>query len=473
MQLGFIGGGVMTAAIIAGIRNASIKADIVVGEPVQERRDALIERYMVAATAQNAEAVDGADIVVLAVKPQQLEAMAAELAPLLAADQTVLSIMAGVKIHSLGLKLNHGRIIRVMPNTPAQVGRGMSVWTAWGDVPQGVIEFTGRMLDGMGEQIYLEDEKLVDMATALSASGPAYVFTFIESLADAGVDLVGGVRSGLAPDSGGITLAWSESAPVDVLVRHFLKRTDNLYGESLVKQMGYVWSGRGTWPAGLSAVRRSLSAMVGIDSTTYRLADGSGLSRYSEFSPRMLATVVAGAYASFEIGPEFAAALPIGGTDGTLSGRMGVLEVPGCVRAKTGTMSGVTCLAGLVETEDGERLAFALMMNGFIGSARPLQALRQPATQVPAERDDRLAHRRGRRDARSGPEPGAEVQHLRDGGLRRRRPRRRSQSRDGLGFGRRASEVQGLGRDRRGRPLHAVRVSLKIGNQDFNDHVRC
>ena len=187
MQLGFIGGGVMTAAIIAGIRNASIKADIIVGEPVQERRAALIERYMVATTAQNAEAVDGADIVVLAVKPQQLEAMAAELAPLLAADQTVLSIMAGVKIHSLGLKLNHGRIIRVMPNTPAQVGRGMSVWTAWGDVPQGVIEFTGRMLDGMGEQIYLEDEKLVDMATALSASGPAYVFTFIESLADAGV----------------------------------------------------------------------------------------------------------------------------------------------------------------------------------------------------------------------------------------------------------------------------------------------
>ena len=177
----------MAAAIIAGIRNASIKADIIVGEPVQERRAALIERYMVATTAQNAEAVDGADIVVLAVKPQQLDAVAAELAPLLAADQTVLSIMAGVKIHSLGLKLNHGRIIRVMPNTPAQIGSGMSVWTAWGDVPEEVVEFTGQMLDAIGEQVYLEDEKLVDVATALSASGPAYVFTFIESLADAGV----------------------------------------------------------------------------------------------------------------------------------------------------------------------------------------------------------------------------------------------------------------------------------------------
>jgi len=187
MRLGFIGGGVMAEAIIAGIRNASITADITVGEPVKERRDALIERYMVAATAQNAEAVDGADIVVLAVKPQQLDAVAAELAPLLDAEQTVLSIMAGVKIHSLGLKLRHGRMIRVMPNTPAQVGCGMSVWTAWGDVPDEVIEFTGQMLDGMGGQVYLEDEKLVDMATALSASGPAYVFTFIESLADAGV----------------------------------------------------------------------------------------------------------------------------------------------------------------------------------------------------------------------------------------------------------------------------------------------
>jgi len=187
MQLGFIGGGVMAEAIIAGIRNASIKADITVGEPLKERRDALLERHMVAAAAQNAEAVDGADIVVLAVKPQQLDAVAAELAPLLSADQTVLSIMAGVKIHSLGLKLNHGRMIRVMPNTPAQVGCGMSVWTTWGDVPEGVIEFTGQMLDGIGDQIYLEDERLVDMATALSASGPAYVFTFIESLADAGV----------------------------------------------------------------------------------------------------------------------------------------------------------------------------------------------------------------------------------------------------------------------------------------------
>lgn len=187
MRLGFIGGGVMAEAIIAGIRKAGITAEIAVGEPLEERRDALTRRYTVGATADNAEALEGADIAVLAVKPQQFAGVAAEIAPLLAAEQTVLSIIAGVKIHSLGLKLKHGRIVRVMPNTPAQVGRGMSVWTAWGDVPKAVIEFTGRMLDGIGEQVYLEDERLVDVATALSASGPGYVFAFIESLADAGV----------------------------------------------------------------------------------------------------------------------------------------------------------------------------------------------------------------------------------------------------------------------------------------------
>jgi len=189
MRLGFIGGGVMAEAIIAGIREASLRADITVGEPLEERRDGLVERYMVLATAQNAEAVEDAEIVVLAVKPQQFDRAAAELADLLTPEQTVLSIMAGVKIHSLGLKLKHGRIIRVMPNMPAQIGSAMSVWTAWGDVPEETVKFTGEMLDAIGEQLYLEDEKLVDVATAVSASGPAYVFTFMESLTDAGVQL--------------------------------------------------------------------------------------------------------------------------------------------------------------------------------------------------------------------------------------------------------------------------------------------
>jgi pyrroline-5-carboxylate reductase len=90
-------------------------------------------------------------------------------------------------MHSIGLRLNHDRLIRVMPNTPAQIGHGMSVWTATPDVPRPVREFTEHTLTALGEQLFVDDEKYVDMATALSASGPAYVFKFIEALVDAGV----------------------------------------------------------------------------------------------------------------------------------------------------------------------------------------------------------------------------------------------------------------------------------------------
>ncbi len=186
MRIAFIGGGVMAEAIIAGVREARLPADIAVGEPVKARRDALA-KYKVEAVAGNAQAAKGADIVALAVKPQQFDHAASELKGVLSPDQTVLSIMAGVKMHSIGLKLNHRRLIRVMPNTPAQIRQGMSVWTASSEVPQEHLDFTQKMLAAVGDEVKLGEEKYVDMATALSASGPAYVFLFIESLTDAGV----------------------------------------------------------------------------------------------------------------------------------------------------------------------------------------------------------------------------------------------------------------------------------------------
>ncbi len=186
MKLGFIGGGVMAEALIGGIQKAQLGASIKVGEPLAARRDAL-ERKGVATTADNRDAIDGADMVVLAIKPQQLDAAASDLDGALQSRQTVLSILAGVKLHSIGLRLNHDRLIRVMPNTPAQIGHGMCVWTASDGVPADVRSFTEKALDSLGEQVYVEDEKYVDMATALSASGPAYVFRFIEALIDGGV----------------------------------------------------------------------------------------------------------------------------------------------------------------------------------------------------------------------------------------------------------------------------------------------
>ncbi|MBM3958849.1 MAG: pyrroline-5-carboxylate reductase [SAR202 cluster bacterium] len=189
MKIGFIGGGVMAEALISGIRRAKLSADITVGEPVEPRRHALTRGLGVDVTGDNRAAIKGAELVVLSVKPQQLDGAARELSGALAADQTVLSILAGVKMHSIGLRLNHKNLIRVMPNTPAQIGLGMSVWTSTATVPAPVREFTGGMLTAIGEHVYVEDEKYVDMATALSASGPAYVFVFIESLVDAAVQL--------------------------------------------------------------------------------------------------------------------------------------------------------------------------------------------------------------------------------------------------------------------------------------------
>ena len=179
----------MAEAVIAGIRDSGLDAEIAVGEPVAARRNHLAESYGVVASDSNPRVIEGANLVVLAVKPQQFKPVASSVAGRLSKDQTVLSIMAGIKMHSIGLALNHRSLIRVMPNTPAQVRRGMSVWVATAEVPDDVIEFTSSMLDALGDQVRLDDEKVLDMATALSASGPAFVYVFLESLIDAGVQI--------------------------------------------------------------------------------------------------------------------------------------------------------------------------------------------------------------------------------------------------------------------------------------------
>ncbi len=189
MRIAFIGGGVMAQAIISGVKDAGLDASIIVGEPFEPRRESLKNDLGVEATASNREAIVGADIVVLAVKPQQLDAVAAELKGALTADQTILSIMAGIRMHSIGLKLNHTKLIRVMPNVAAQIRKGISAWTASEDVDQAMLDFVASMLKAIGDELKFSDEKNVDIATALSGSGPGYVFMFIEALTDAGVEL--------------------------------------------------------------------------------------------------------------------------------------------------------------------------------------------------------------------------------------------------------------------------------------------
>ena len=191
LKLAFIGGGTMAEAILSGVLDNKLAAPggICVGEPISGRRSYLSERYGVETTSDNVDAAATADMVVLAVKPQQLGDVLGELRGRLITPQTALSIVAGATIKSISRGLDHQAVIRVMPNTPAQVGQGMSVWTASAAVSASHEEATRTILRSLGEEVYVAEEKYLDMATALSASGPAYVFLFLESLIDAGVYL--------------------------------------------------------------------------------------------------------------------------------------------------------------------------------------------------------------------------------------------------------------------------------------------
>ncbi len=181
----------MAEALIGGVLQARLSepGDVSVGEPVKARRDYLKDKYGLRAHATNAAALDGAELTVLAVKPQSLPEVLSGLRGDVSADNAVLSIVAGARMATLVDGLDHAAVVRVMPNTPAQIGEGMSVWTAAPEVPEAKVAATRDILRTLGKEVYVPDEKLIDMATALSASGPAYVFLFIESLIEAGVYL--------------------------------------------------------------------------------------------------------------------------------------------------------------------------------------------------------------------------------------------------------------------------------------------
>ena len=191
VTLSFIGSGVMAEAMISGILSEGLTAagHIIASDPRQERGEELASRYGVKATTANREAVKAAQIVVLSVKPQVLPAVLQELQGAVAPQALVLSIVAGARIGVMAAGLDHQAIVRAMPNTPAQIGEGMSVWTATAAVSEEQRQQAQSILRALGEEIYLEDEEYLDMATALSGTGPAYVFLFMEAMIDAGVHL--------------------------------------------------------------------------------------------------------------------------------------------------------------------------------------------------------------------------------------------------------------------------------------------
>jgi pyrroline-5-carboxylate reductase len=191
VRIGFIGGGVMAEAMLKGIlgRELAAPGDVAVGEVIAERRQSLEESYRVQTTADNKTVVQKSDVIVVAVKPQQIESALKPLGGAVPAGALVLSIAAGVRMATIRDALKHAAIVRVMPNTPAQVGYGMSAWTAAPEVSPAQREAAAQVLRVLGKEVYLDDERYLDMATALSGSGPAYVLLFLEALIDAGVHI--------------------------------------------------------------------------------------------------------------------------------------------------------------------------------------------------------------------------------------------------------------------------------------------
>lgn len=190
-SLAFIGGGAMGEAMISSLLSSHVvepKA-ISVSDPHKERMKDLETRYGIHTTTQNMAAVKDATIVILSVKPQMLRFVFRDLCGKLKKDTLVLSIIAGARIDSMDLGLKHSAIIRSMPNTPAQVSEGMTVWTASRAVTPGQRTQAQAILRAFGKELYVADEAFLDMATAISGSGPSYVFLFMEALIDAAVHL--------------------------------------------------------------------------------------------------------------------------------------------------------------------------------------------------------------------------------------------------------------------------------------------
>jgi pyrroline-5-carboxylate reductase len=190
-SLAFVGSGVMAEAMIKGLLRQDLVApqQIVASGPRPGRGQELLDRYGVRPTTDNVEAASGADIVVLAVKPQVLGRVLDELGGYVAPEALVLSIVAGARMDTIQRMLNVTAVVRVMPNTPAQIGMGISVWTATAATTETQRGQALAILQALGEEVYVDDEGYLDMATALSGTGPAYVFLLMEAMVDAGVHL--------------------------------------------------------------------------------------------------------------------------------------------------------------------------------------------------------------------------------------------------------------------------------------------
>jgi len=180
----------MAEAMIAGLLRKKLAQpeNIIVSGPREERSEQLHKKYGIKTSTDNTSASSQADVVVLSVKPQRLSEVMKGLKGI-HPDALILSIIAGANIKKISAGLKHKAIVRSMPNTPGQIGEGITVWASSKEVTEEQQETARAILGALGDEVFVEDESYLDMATALSGSGPAYVFLFTEALIDAGVHM--------------------------------------------------------------------------------------------------------------------------------------------------------------------------------------------------------------------------------------------------------------------------------------------
>ena len=189
--LSVVGAGVMAEAIIAGVLERQLvpPGSIIASHPRADRRQALSEKHGIQVTADNADAARRGDVVVLGIKPQVMPGVLAELRDSLAPDKLVVSIIAGATTQTLRRGLDHAALVRVMPNTPAQIGEGVNIWYATPETTEAHREQARALLGALGHELQVGDERFVAMATAVSGTGPTYVFLVMEALIDSAVHL--------------------------------------------------------------------------------------------------------------------------------------------------------------------------------------------------------------------------------------------------------------------------------------------
>ena len=269
-KITFVGGGAMGEAIIGSLIGKKLlnPTQICVSEPVPTRREYLNSTYGVTTETDNSQAVTGASVAVLAVKPQVLGPVMADLNGNLSPAALVVSIMAGVQIDTLRSGLCHEKIVRSMPNTPAQVGKGMTVWTDTAAVTESDRAAAQSILEAMGEAIYAAEEHYLDMATGLSGSGPGFVYLLLEALIDAGVHI------GFSRDQAQLMVLQTVEGSVELM------RQSGLHPADLRNR---VTSPAGTTAAGTLVLERAgvRSALIDAVDAAYRRSQELGGSKSS------------------------------------------------------------------------------------------------------------------------------------------------------------------------------------------------